>query len=213
MNYGQIKDRALMLIDQYSIAGEKVVLSYNNQADYVKKIPGLINDGLEYLFTTFRRVRATAALPTLSRVKFGEHTAYVMPDDFWRMSSAGMLTFNKDGSAVRWHRYKFLEDRMFVLDGDDAPHPLIVEYYRHPRLLGDSPKDSEELDGPLEMQIILPYYVAAHLVMLDNSFAYSALLAEFENRAQRLMDLPQTEMNVVEDRYSPDEWEDDYTWR
>lgn len=212
MNYGQIRDRALQLIDQYSIAGQTVALSYNNQADYVKKIPGLINDGLEYLFTSFRRIRATAQLSALGRVRYGENTAYVLPNDFWQMSSAGMMTFRKDGSPMRWHRYHLLGEKMFVLDGP-APRPLIVEYYRRPRLLSENPKETDELDGPIEMQMTLPYYVAAHLVILDNSFAYSALLAEFEERARRLIEMPQAELNTVEDLYSPQEWEGDDSWR
>lgn len=211
MNYGQIRDRALQLINQYSVAGQTVALSYNNQADYIKKIPALINDGLELLCTTYRRLRTSAALPTLGRVRFGENTAYVLPDDFWQMSSAGMVTFDKEGALVRWHRYHMLDEKMFVLDGK-APHPLIVEYYRHPRLLSESPKDSEELDGPIEAQIILPYYVAAHLVLLDNAFAYASLYNEFESRAARLIELPQAEVGVVDDYYSPGDWEGDYTW-
>lgn len=205
MTYGQIRDRALQLIDQYSMAGQTVALSYNNQADYVKKIPGLINDALELLFTTYRRIRASAALPTLSRVMFGPNDAYVLPDDFWQMSSAGMVTFDDNGGIVRWHKYHMLEERMFVLDGE-APFPLIVEYYRHPRLLGDNPKDTDNLDGPIEMQMVIPYYVAAHLVLLDNSFAYATLYNEFEARAQRLIELPQAEVNIVEDRYGAENW-------
>ena len=201
MNYGQIRDRALQLIDQYSVAGETVALTYNNQEDYVKKIPGLVNDALELLFTGYRKIRATAALPTLGRVKFGENTAYVLPDDCWQMSSAGMVTFDEHGSLVRWHKYHLLEEKMFVLDGPE-PHPLIVEYYRHPRLFGDEPKDTEQSDGPIEMQMCIPYYAAAHLVIHDNPYAYAALYNEFENRAQRLIELPHAELGVVEDCYS-----------
>lgn len=209
MNYGQIRDRALQLIDQYSVAGQTVALTYNNQADYVKKIPALVNRGLELISTTYRRIRAIAALPTLSRVKFGEHTAYVMPKDFWQMG--GMTTFGEDGGIVRWQKYKMLGENMFVLDGPE-PHPLIVEYYRHPRLLSEDPADTDELDGNVEVQMILPYYVAAQLVMLDNSFAYAALYNEFEASAQRLMELPQAEPGVVADLYSPG-WDGDVVWQ
>lgn len=208
MNYGQIRDRALQLIDQYSVAGQTVALSYNNQADYVKKIPALINRGLELISTTYRRIRDIAALPTLSRVKFGENTAYVLPKDCWQMG--GLSTFNPDGGIVRWPKFRMLGENMFVLD-EPAPRPLIVEYYRHPRLLSDAPKDSDELDGGIEVQMLLPYYVAAQLVMLDNAFAYSALLNEFEAGAQRLIELPRAEVGAVEDVYSPG-WDGDARW-
>lgn len=200
MNYGQIRDRALQLINQYTIAGRPVALSYNNQADYVNKIPGLINDGLVHVCTTYKRLRASVPIQDLETKDFGGAVAYVMPDDFWQMSSAGMATFDRNGGLVRWHRYHLLEEKMFVLDGK-VPKTLLVEYYRYPELLKANPADDDELDGPIEMQMVLPYYVAAHLVMLDNAFAYSALFNEFEARAMRLMDMPQAEVNVVDDYY------------
>lgn len=44
--YGDIKRFTLELIDQYSAAGETVSPAYNNQADYIGRIPNLINAAL-----------------------------------------------------------------------------------------------------------------------------------------------------------------------
>ena len=41
MTYGQLKADVLRLIHQYSIAGNKVATTYNNQQDYLNRIPSL----------------------------------------------------------------------------------------------------------------------------------------------------------------------------
>ena len=46
MLYSEIKREVLGHIDQYSMAGTPVAASYNNQADYLSRIPVLINEGL-----------------------------------------------------------------------------------------------------------------------------------------------------------------------
>ena len=43
MTYGQMRDRVLMLLNQYSIAGGKIRVTYNNQADYLARVPGAVN--------------------------------------------------------------------------------------------------------------------------------------------------------------------------
>ena len=49
MTYGQMRDRVLMLLNQYSIAGGKIRVTYNNQADYLTRVPGAVNEALVYL--------------------------------------------------------------------------------------------------------------------------------------------------------------------
>ena len=46
MTYGQMRDRVLMLLNQYSIAGGKIRVTYNNQADYLARVPGEVNEAL-----------------------------------------------------------------------------------------------------------------------------------------------------------------------
>ena len=62
MTYGEMKDFVLQLINQYSVAGSRVPLTYNDQADLVARIPALMRDGLIYVVTTARRLRAVADL-------------------------------------------------------------------------------------------------------------------------------------------------------
>ena len=82
----------------------------------------------------------------------------------------------------------------------------MLEYFRYPSLLGVNPMDEASLDNTLEAQMALPYYVAAHLVMHDNAFAYQALYNEFEAKLARLGEQLQAEPTVVEDSYDAAEW-------
>ncbi len=43
MTFGELKKRVLQLIFSYSVAGSEIPATYNNQADYLAMIPGLIN--------------------------------------------------------------------------------------------------------------------------------------------------------------------------
>lgn len=206
MNYAWARDYTLELIHQYTIAGAPVALSYNNQADYVARIPKLLNDAQLYVAAGPRRIRAAVPVTALGRVRFGPHLAYTMPEDFWQMTSNGLISF-REGKAYRFHRYHLLGNNLVALD-EPVPEPLILEYYRYPILLSGDPEDGEELDNTLEVQQALPFYAAAHLVMLDNAFAYSALYNEFEAKLARFQEVPQTEYNEIEDRYGTDGWED-----
>ena len=48
---------------------------------------------------------------------------------------------------------------------------------------------------------LIPYYVAAHLVMEDDAFRYASLYNEFENKVARMTPAPYTEIQEVYDAY------------
>lgn len=205
MDYKWARDFTLELINQYSIAGSEIPDSYNNQADYIKRIPKLLDDAQMYVATTSGRIRATERLENMRCAEEGGWLVYTMPWDFWQMCSSGFVRY--DGPRLhRYHRYHQLSKNKFAvtkpLDGD-----IMVEYYRYPRMLGPDPDEDTPLDNTVEAQMVLPYYVAAHIVMHDNAFAYQALYNEFETRLARLAETPQTDINIVEDAYSAAEWE------
>ena len=51
MTYGELKQRVLELIFSYSVAGSEIPATYNNQADYLAMIPGLVNNGQRPILT------------------------------------------------------------------------------------------------------------------------------------------------------------------
>lgn len=207
MTYAWARDFVLQLINQYSMAGATVAVEYNNQADYLVRIPKLLDDAQMYVATTVRRLRATAPLKNLPSEERGAWVVYKLPRDCWQVMSGGLIRFAGD-RLQRYHRYHLLgSDELAVPRGMDEE--TLLEYFRKPALLGDSPADTAELDNAIEVQMALPYYVAAHLVMYDNAFAYQALYNEWEGKLARLYELPQTELTVVEDAYNAAEWSDD----
>lgn len=60
MLYSEIKRAVLSRIHQYSIAGKQVAPSYNNQADYVNRIPVFVNEGLMAICTSVKPIPAVA---------------------------------------------------------------------------------------------------------------------------------------------------------
>ena len=206
MNYKWAKDFTLQLIDQYSTAGSLTPESYNNQADYVVKIPNLLNEALSYASSVVRRIRSTVPLSELEHTPNGDWMLYTLPEDCMGIMGGGLVRFTGD-SMQRFHRYHLVgADRIAI--PSTIPSDVLLEYFRRPKLLSSKPFDDDELDGVQEVQMVLPYYAAAHLAIHDNAFAYQALMNEFESKLLRLGEQQQTELNVVEDAYSASEWEE-----
>lgn len=199
MNYKWCKDFALQLINQYTMAGEKVPETYNNQADYIKRIPKLLDDAQMYAATTAAPIRCTEPLTALRCDENGEWNVYTLPKDCWQICSGGLIRYDGD-EFQRFHGYHPVGTNKIAVPRS-LTGEVHVEYFRYPRQLGDDPKDTDELDNTRPVQMALPYYVAAYLVMQDDAFTFSALNNEFESRLARLTEMPHADVNIVEDVY------------
>lgn len=206
MTYGWARDFSLQLINQYSVAGTAVAMGYNNQADYILRIPALLDDAQTYVATSMRKIRTLVPISTLQSERSGNWMVYTLPKDCWQVMSGGLVRFT--GKRLqRYHNYHLLGNNQIAVPVGVLPD-MSLEYYRRPVLLGKSPSDDTELDNTVEVQMALPYYVAAHLVMYDNPFAYGSLSNEFDAKLAFLSEVPQTECTIVEDAYSAEEWEE-----
>lgn len=92
MTVKQCRDIAMQHINQYSIAGQTVPLSYNNQADYQNKIINLINDAQMEIAKTTKRIPAQfkivqSAIPSL--VKITETKSKIDKDETTNYSGKG----------------------------------------------------------------------------------------------------------------------------
>ncbi len=202
MDYKWARDYALELIDQYSIAGNVTPPTYNNQADYLHKIPRLLDDAQLLCASTRHKLRAAAALDTLPCERRGAWDIYTMPEDCWKLRGAAVLRAEDGGGYVDC---RVLEENKIALPAGTGAAGLTAEYFRRPRLLGEAPEEDAELDNTPAVQAALPFYAAAHLVMADNSFVYASLLNEFESRVAAAVPL-ETERGLIEDSYG-EEWE------
>lgn len=209
MNYGQLKKRVMQLAFSESIAGTPIPPSYNNQADYLRMIPALANDGMMYIATTVKKIPEIVLLSELESDDFGQATLYTLPSDFWRLNSGGLIwqrpDFWGDPNHYTYQRFKdykvFANNKLMI--PKNAPHldTMAVEYYRYPKQLPDEPADSAQLDNTPETQSALPYYIAAQLVMYDDPFRYSSLHNEWETRLQRITEPIMVEYAPVDDVY------------
>lgn len=199
MNYGQMRDYILQLINRYSIAGAKYALSYNNQQDYVNKIPGLINDGLIYIASSIRKLPAQKVyLPEDGEV-YGNYIRHAYPNDCIEISSGGLLLPNSSGR--RYLTEYIIQEPDHILLPAWLKDEAVLEYFREPKLLSADPADDASLDAALDVQLAICYYVAAHLVQFDDSYIYTSLYNEFESRAERLIQAPTTEIRRTYDVY------------
>ena len=199
MDYKWARDFTLQLINQYSMAGTKIPAGYNNQADYLARIPKLLEDAQLYAATTSSPIRHTEPLSALRCDENGEWLVYTLPKDCWKMSGVGLLRYEGE-TFQRYRGYHPVGANKFTMPkGVDGE--VYVEYFRYPRRLGDTPRDTDELDNTIEVQMALPYYVAAYLVMQDDAFAFSALRNEFEDRLARLGEVPHADVSIVENVY------------
>lgn len=206
MTYGQFKDRVLQLIFSYSIAGDEIELSYNNQEDYVKMIPGLLNACQSYIYQ-MKKIEDSIMLKDLVMEDPEDNTGvvlYHLPDDCIKLKPGLIIPRGTKYGAVmeRFTGYRlFGGDKILCPKG--LPENTIVEYRSRGVPLPDNPSDNYVLRNPDEVNNIMTFYVAAFLVVYDDAFRYSVLYNEYETRLQRLLPTPAyTESNEIKDVYA-----------
>lgn len=185
MNYQWARDTVLKLIDRYSTAGSVIALSYSDQADFVAKIPVLLDTAQTIAAATTGKMRKAETVSALSWEEMAGKRLYVLPEDCLRPILAEGMRLVDDGHIA------------VDCDGDGA----ILTYYRRPRLLGEDPAPETELDNTPEVQMALPYYAAAQLMLHEDTQAYRALRNEWEQHLSRIAALTGAELGITVDVY------------
>lgn len=198
MFYSEIKREVLGHINQYSVAGTPVAASYNNQSDYLNRIPVLVNEGLVNIRTT---VKPDPVVFTLrgGRV-YGDMIRYDLPEDFWKLKSGGVSVI-RNGRFENTNEYRLQGKKYVLTPKSDATYT--VEYYKYPDLLplGKTLTDDFELDEDIEVIQAATYYAAANLVLREDEFMYASLYNEYESRLSRMSPGITVEVQQVEDAY------------
>ena len=203
MNYGQVRDQVLKLLNQYTIAGAEVPGSYNNQQDYLNRIPGLVNDAMLEIATTARKIPVLLNLGDLPCEELGEgpraQVRYAMPEDFYQFVSGGVLVTH-EGQVLHTNQYSSMGRKYLVVPKSESGDYTIT-YYRYPRLLSESPAATDELDNEPETHYAVAFYVAAYLVDHDD-LALSALFNNaYEDKLAKMGPGVSVEPHVVSDVY------------
>lgn len=204
MNYGQVKRISLQKIFSDTIAGEDIQLTYNNQADYVKQIPPLVNDAMTYIATTVKRIPAIVKLEDLNMDEEDQFYIYTLPSDCYEMMNGGLiLPYRENYERVvsdRYRKYRLYGGNQLWLP-KNAPKGLYMEYYRYPEQLDDEPADDTELDNTPDTHAAIPYYVAAQMVMYDDAFRYASLYNDWLTRLGALKEPVMVEESRIHDVY------------
>lgn len=196
MLYSEIKRETLGHINQYSMAGAQVAPSYNNQADYLTRIPQLINEALVNIVTLVKRSPEVVELK--DGEEYGGFMRYELPGNFYSMKSGGVSVI-KNGKLYQTNQYWF-QGKKHILTPKDAGL-YVVEYYRYPNQLPLHPNDNTELEEDLEVIQAATYYAAANLVMQEDEFAYASLYNDYESRLSRISPGITLEVHPVQDAY------------
>ena len=85
MNLNEIAEMSLQLINQYSVSGQIIPDSYNNQADYLIRIPHLANDGIVYIGTgNAKQIGSYVFTQKEDKDSKAVYKSYSMPNNFFR---------------------------------------------------------------------------------------------------------------------------------
>lgn len=228
MTYGELKQRVLQLVFSDSLAGTTIPSTYNNQADYIRMIPGLLNSAQTYLYQIKPPLKVVdiADLEVVDRPDEGVIEVQ-LPDDCMQMV-AGLIvggsrslpntpndwalwpTGNPTERFTRYriHAGKFLiiprGPALALLEGDRR---FAVEYQARVAPVAEDVADSFTLENVDEVNEVIPYYIAAHMLAYDDAYRSAYFKNEFEDRLARLKPNPVTiEYSEVRDAYGPTFW-------
>lgn len=199
MNYGQVRDQVLKLLNQETIAGAPIPGSYNNQQDYLNRIPTLVNDAMMEIATTARKIPATLNLNELFYEDLGRVVRYELPGNFYQFVS-GSVVKTADGVVLHSNVYS-TQDKKYLLVPKDEAGDYSVTYYRYPMVLDSKPDDRDELDNAPETHPAVAFYVAAHLVIHDEPFLYASFYNKYEDKLLKMGPGVSVEVRSTDDVY------------
>ena len=181
MNYGEIKRAVLELINQQSIAGVPIASDYNNQSDYISRIPGRINEAVMYIRTGVYPKRHV--MPVEQTNTTGWEAVY-LPSDCRRIISGGIREVTASG-PVPTTKYRLLGDNQIWFPAGSSAAPV----------------DAYTLQEDPDVLQAAIYYTAAHLVRMDDEFSYQALYNEYNARLATLAPAVTAEIVPIQDVY------------
>lgn len=180
-------DAALQLLNQYSIAGTLVPLSYNDQSDDENRMINLINDAQMQIATTVRPIeeRLSFVVPEPELTEPDRYIENEMPEGFNNPIALYFTPSKGPQIMTDANRYKWLGDNTLLLPNRPAGTYDLV-YGRVPVRYDKDTDKTTALDNKPDTHEIIPYYVAAMIAIDDNPKAYYALYNVWETRLSRL---------------------------
>nr|DAL14471.1 MAG TPA_asm: hypothetical protein [Caudoviricetes sp.] len=203
MTFEQVQNQVLKLLNQYSVAGTIVAPAYNNQQDYLNRMASLANDAVMEIATTARKIPAALSLDALYGEDAGDYLRYELPEDFYQFKTGDTLLTTDEGRLLHTNCYTVSGRRYLLVPKREIEEgaSYTITYYRYPKLLGEKPDATDELDNEPETHFAVPFYVAAFLVIHDDSFLFSAFYNKFEDKLAKMSAGLSVEARAVDDVY------------
>lgn len=195
--YDEIKRLTLELIHQSTLNGRPIASSYNNQIDYEKRIPALINMAVRSVCTLSKRLVKLAELK--NGTAFAGNIRYQLPEDFYQLKSGGVYTTTRKGILCSLTQFRFLGRDLLV--PVEVPRQVYIEYYAYPPSLPPDPQPDDSLDLDEEILDCAQVYAAAQLVANENEYLYASLYNDYESRLSRISQGLVAESLPVHDSY------------
>lgn len=167
MNLKQIKDKAIQIIRQYSNGGS--LISEGENADYLISMNSLINDAqfeLSSIRPIIKKAVLSAPISTSDSLK-----RYDMPIDYagfkeLKRGDYEFTDFDFEGKVMIIPKY---------YDGE-----FTLWYYGYPILIDNDTNDNTELEIDLDLQMVIPYYVAGMTIIDENKDLADVFLSQYE---------------------------------
>ena len=195
--YRELKRKVLELINQYSVAGETISPAYNNQSDYIARIPGLINDALQRIRTE-ARPRVSTYMFSNGGTLYGDMKMHSLPMGYRGVKTGGVYRIS-EGKFEPFGGYRLIGETSVLFPDDGASY--MMEYYAAPDYIPENPSDEYDMDEDPEILTAACYFAAAMLVVDRNEYHYTVLYNEFQRRVAGMVRPPTAEISTITDVY------------
>ena len=106
---------------------------------------------------------------------YGEGIIYSLPSDFRKMRK---VTHN----SIITDRYEIIGDNEYVILDKDNEGVYLFEYDRIPKVIDDDSGDDYEFEIKKEAQHLIPYYIAALMIVEDKPEVADVAFQEYEKK-------------------------------
>lgn len=173
MNLGQLKTKVTQIIREYSNNGS--LIGSGDNADYLLSMKSFINDA-QFELNSKRPIvkKITLSEPTLITDNFKR---YEMPGDF-----AGFKELKLDDYEFTSYDW---EDKILVIPS--CYNGIFnLWYYAYPTVINTDTADDTELEIDLDLQQIIAYYVAGHVIIDENPSLAQYFLDEYSTKLRKV---------------------------
>lgn len=193
MTLGENKKIVLGLIEEYSNTNPKMT----DDEDIALRLNLVYATSYQEL-SEEKRIIKTKTLKEISdeTVESG-YTEYTLPSNMYQMKN--VIALDENNNIVNADYYTIGKKKIYI--NNDSNYQYILEYYAYPTVITEETDDDFVLELDQDVQMILPYMVASDILKTDPSADYTAFLAEYRRKLDKLNTSLTTPKVIVRQNY------------